>query len=97
MGREQVLRLNITISSNTGTGALAPAWDIARWVRCIPVAETDSYDLTIKDGEGHIMLKRTSQIGTFSERLEMSLGIMKTVLIENATQDGTFIIKLDMN
>lgn len=97
VGRQQSLRLNIAISSGTGTGALVKAWDIVRWLRVIPVAESDTYTLTVKDADGHIMLKRTSQLGTFSENIEMSLGIMKTVLIEDATQDGTYIVKLDMH
>lgn len=96
-GREQVRLLNITVSSNTGTGSVTPLWAIARWVRVVPVAETDSYDVTFKDGEGDIMVKRTGQIGTMAEMLDLSVGILKTVLIENATQDGTYKLKLDLH
>lgn len=97
MGREASYRISITVSAGSGTGTLTNAWDIARWVRVIPISESDTYNLTIKDGDGHIMLSRTSITGTFSERLEMSLGIMKTVEIASASQDGTYTVKMDMN
>lgn len=96
-GKEQSRRLNIAISSNTGTGTATQEWTLSRWIRVIPVAETDSYDVTLKDADGHIMLYRTGQIGTLSENIEMSLGILKTVLIANATQDGTYVIKFDLH
>lgn len=95
LGREQSLDLNITISSGSGTGTLTPVWALARWVRVTPVNETDTYDLTIKDGKGRIMLKRTTYLGTFSEKLEMSLGIMKSIVIANAAVDGTYAVNLD--
>jgi hypothetical protein len=97
VGREQSIQLNIVVSSGTGTGTLTNAWTLARWIRVKPISETDTYDLTIKDSDGIIMLKRTSQLGTFSERLEMSLGIMRTFLIENATADGTYQSRLDLH
>ena len=96
-GKEQVRLLNITVSSATGTGVVSNQWDIARWVRVIPTAEVDSYDVTFKDADGDIMVKRTGQVGTLAEMLEMSLGIVKTVLIENSTADGTFKVKFDMH
>ncbi len=96
-GKEQRRKLNITISSNTGTGTLTSEWTLARWLRVVPVAETDSYDVTLKDGDGFIMMKRTGQVGTLSENLEMSLGILKTVLIQNATQDGTYVFLADLH
>ena len=96
-GKEQVRRINITVSSNTGTGTLTSEWTLARWVRIIPVAETDSYDVTLRDADNHIMLKRTGQTGTLSENIEMSLGIISSVLIQNATQDGTYIAKFDLH
>lgn len=96
-GKQAVLRLNITVSSLTGTGTVTNEWNIARWVRVIPVAETDTFDVTFKDADGHIMVKRTSNTGTMSEQLDLSLGIVRTVLIENATQDGTYVVKFDMN
>ena len=95
MGREQSLKLNITISGGSGTGTLTPTWDVARWIRCVPVAESDSYNITIKDGSGYIMASRTGQIGTLSEHLDLSLGIMKTVEIASAAQDGTYVFILD--
>ena len=96
-GREQSRLLNITVLSNTGTGSVVPIWAIAKWVRVIPVAETDSYDVSFKDADGDIMVKRSGQIGTMSEMLELSAGIFRTILIENATQDGTYKLKLDMH
>ena len=97
MGREQSLKLSVSVSSGSGTGTLTNSWDLVRWLRVVPIAESDSFDLTIKDGDGHIMLSRTGQVGTLSEQIEMSLGIMKTVAIANATQDGTYTVKLDMH
>lgn len=96
-GREQVRELSITISGGTGTGTTAPIWAIARWVRVVPVSESDSYDVTIKDGKGYIMMKRTGQIGTLSEQLQLSMGIVKSVLIENASQDGTYVFLADLH
>jgi hypothetical protein len=96
-GKEQVRRLSITISSATGTGNLTPEWTLTRWIRVIPVAETDSYDVTLKDGESHIIMKRTGQVGTLSENLVFSLGIVKSILIENASQDGTYVFKADLH
>jgi len=96
-GKEQVRKLSITISSGTGTGTLTSEWTLSRWIRVIPVAETDSFDVTLKDADGHIMMKRTGQIGTLSENLQFSLGILKTVLIENAGQDGTYVFKADLH
>jgi hypothetical protein len=43
------------------------------------------------------MLKRTGHVGTFAEKVEMSLGIMGTISIANATQDGTYQVRLDMH
>lgn len=96
-GKEQVRRLGITVSSGAGTGTLTSEWTLARWIRIIPIAETDSYDVTFKDGDGHIMALRTGVTGTMSENLEMSLGILKTVVIANATQDGTYVAKFDLH
>jgi len=97
MGREQSLRLSITVSSGSGTGTVTNAWDLVRWLRVIPVGESDTYTLTVKDADGHIMLKRTGHTGTFSELVEMSLGIMRTIEISSASADGTYTCKLDMN
>ena len=96
MGREQSLRLSITISSGSGTGTITPAWDQVRWLRIVPVAESDTYTLTVKDKAGFIMLKRTAQEGTFSELVDMSLGIMGSIAISSASQDGTFTVLFDM-
>jgi len=95
-GKEAVRRLNIMVSSGTGTGLVVSQWDLARWVRVVPVNESDTFDVTFKDGDGFIMGKFTGQSGTFSSRLEISLGIMKSVLIENAAQDGTYICLFDL-
>lgn len=96
-GKEASRKLTITISSATGTGSITPEWAVAKWIRVVPVAETDSFDCTIKDGYGYIIMKRTGQIGTLSEMLELSLGIVKTVLIENASQDGSYIFLADLH
>ena len=96
-GREQSLPLSIAIASGTGTGTLSKVWTICRWIRVIPIAETDSFDVTIKDSDGYIMFTRTGQIGTLAERIEMSCGIMATILIANTTQDGTYRVRLDLH
>lgn len=96
-GREASRRLSITVSSGTGSGTVASDWAVCRWIRVIPVAESDTFDCTLKDGDGHIIVKRTGQLGTLSENLEISLGILKTVLIENAAQDGTYTFKVDLH
>jgi len=96
-GKEAVRRLNITVTSGTGTGTVISQWDLARWVRVVPVNETDTYDVTFKDADGFIMGKYTSQAGTMSAKLEMSMGIMRTVLIENASVDGTYKVLFDLH
>lgn len=96
-GSQQSIRGSITISSGGGTISLTPTWLNARWVRVKPVSETDTYDMTIADGDGIIMVYRTGQIGTLSERLELSLGIAKSITIANASQDGTYTVKFDVH
>ena len=96
-GREQSRLLNITVSSGTGTGAVVPIWARSRWVRVIPVGESDTYTVTFRDADGDIMAKRTSQEGTLSEMLDLSLGILSSVLIESAAQDGTYKVKFDLH
>lgn len=95
VGREQSLLLNITVAAGTGTGSVAPLWAIARWVRIIPVTEADVYDVTFKDGDGDVIAVRTGQVGTMSEQLSLSLGILKTVVIANSSNNGTFKLKMD--
>jgi len=97
VGRQEIRKLSITISSGTGTGNISRIWAISRRVRIIPVAETDTYDVTVKDPDGDLVIKRTSQLGTFSEIQELSLGSVGSVLIENASQDGTYTVKFDMH
>lgn len=94
---EQSLPLNITVSSGSGTGTITNKWEICRWIRIKPIAETDTYNVVISDADGVIMLSRTSQLGTLSERVEMSLGIMRTITITGATQDGTYVCKFDLH
>lgn len=96
-GREQSVPLTIAVSSGAGSGTLTKMWTLVRWLRVIPVSETDTFDLTVKDADGFIMLSRTSQLGTYSERLEMSLGIMQTIEIANALQDGSYKCRLDLH
>lgn len=94
-GSQQSIKGAITVSSGSGSLTLTPVWLSARWVRVKPVSESDSYDLTISDAEGIIMVYRTGQVGTLAERLEISLGIAKTVQIAGASQDGTYQVRLD--
>lgn len=94
-GPQKSLRLSIVVSSGAGTGTITNEWISARWVRVIPINETDTFDMTIKDGEGFLMLARTNLLGTFSEKCEMSLGIMRTIVIANAAVDGTYQVRFD--
>lgn len=96
VGKEQVKVLNIDVTSGDGAGTVTNHWDIARWIRVIPISETSIYDLTFKDGEGDLILMR-SCVGTFSEKVEYSMGILRTVLIENASEDGTYKVKFDLH
>jgi hypothetical protein len=97
VGKEKSVVLPVAISSGSGTGTLTNSWDIVRWLRIKPIAEEDTYNITISDGDGMIMLSRTGQTGTFSEKIEMSLGIMSTIAIDSASQDGTYLVKLDLH
>src|SRR5438128_2662549 len=97
VGREQSIALAIVVVGATGTGTFTNVWALARWIRVQPIAETDTYSLTIKDADGIIMLSRSGQVGTYSEKLDMSLGIMRTITIASATQDGTYQCRLDMH
>lgn len=97
IGREQSLFLNIAVSGATGTGTVTPLWAICRWIRIIPTTESDTYDVTFKDGDGDILLVRTGLMGTMSERLEMSMGILKTIVIANSSSTGTYKAKFDMH
>lgn len=97
MGREQSLKLAITVSSGSGTGTVTKAWDKIFWLRVIPVTESDTYTLTLLDADGYIIVKRTNQVGTFSERLEISLGILNSISITSASGDGQYNVRMDMN
>lgn len=96
-GSEGVKRLVIAVSSGAGTGTIVPQWSLARWVRVHPIAETDTFDVTFKDGESSVMLVRTSMTGTMSEQLNLSLGILKTIVIANAAQDGNYVVHFDLH
>lgn len=97
MGREQSLKLAITVTSGAGTGTVINAWDVCYWLRVHPVSESDTFTLQIKDAGGYLMLSRTSQVGSFSERIEMSLGIMRTIEISSASADGQYLCHFDMH
>ena len=97
IGREEVRRLDISVSSGTGSGNINRTWDLSRRVRVIPPAETDSYDVSIKDSDSHRIFQRTGQVGTLSELQGLSLGILSSVSIANATTDGTYVVKFDMH
>lgn len=96
IGKEQSKLLNITVTGGDGTGTLTNSWDIARWIRVIPASgEATTYDVIFKDGDGDIIMSRTGQTGTLSERLEISLGILRTIVIDNGSADGTYKVKFD--
>lgn len=97
VGKEQSKLLNISVSGATGTGTITNQWDIARRMRVIPTTENDTYDVAVKDADGDLIMQRTSQTGTLSELQEISLGIAKTVVISNASADGTYKIKFDLH
>ncbi len=96
-GPQQSVKLNIVVSSGAGTGTVSPLWVNSRWLRIKPINETDTYTITAKDADAIIMFVRTGQIGTFAEKLEMSLGILSTIAISGATTDGTYVCKFDIN
>lgn len=96
-GKEQSRVLLITVSSGSGSGTVTNTWDIAKWVRIIPPSESATYDVTFKDADGDIIAARTSQLGTLSEMLEISLGILRTVLISSSSEDGSFKAKFDLH
>lgn len=96
-GKEQSRELLITVSGGAGTGTLSNEWAKSDWVRVVPVAETDTYDVTFKDAKGRIIVVRTSQTGTMSEQLQLSLGIVSTVVIANASSAGTYTCLFDMH
>lgn len=98
IGKEQSKRLNIVVTSGSGMGTVTNSWDIARRIRIIPPSESTTYDCTIKDADGHIIFDNPETLtGTLSMLNEMSLGIVSTVTIANASGDGTFIAKFDMH
>lgn len=96
-GKQQSRLLNITVAAGSGTGAVATEWSLARWVRVIPTAEVDTYDVSFLDGDGDIIALRTGMIGTMSEQLNLSLGILKSVVIANSTSTGNYKCKFDMH
>lgn len=96
-GPQQSLRLSIVVSSGAGTGTLTNQWSVARYIRIKPASETDTFNVVIKDADGMIMANRTAQLGTLSEKFEMSLGIMSTIAISSASADGTYTVKFDLN
>lgn len=100
LGREQSLRLAVVITSGTGTGTFTTAWDLIRRIRVCPPTETHTYDFFLKDADGLLIFDSTkagTMTGTFSAPLGISLGILKTILIQNASVDGTYQIRLDMH
>lgn len=96
-GSQQSIRGTIVVSSGAGVLTITPIWQNARWVRIKPVSETDSFDVTIADADGIIMALRTGQVGTMSEQLQLSLGIVRTITIANASADGTYQVRFDLH
>lgn len=96
-GQESCRQLLVSVTSGSGTGTIERVWSLARRVRVVPPSESTSYDASISDLDGHLIFKRTGQIGTLSEIQELSLGIAGTVAISNGTSDGTYTFKFDMH
>lgn len=99
-GREEVKTLSISVTAGAGvcgTGTLTPVWSVARWVRIIPTSESDTYGVKFLDGDGDMVIYRTSLTGTFSEQLEISLGTVRSVQILDSSSTGTYKVKFDMN
>jgi len=96
-GKEQVKRLNITVSSGSGIGTVTNQWDICRRWRLIPPSESATYTISLKDADGDLIAKRTATTGTLSEVDEISLGILRTIEITSASADGTYVFKADMH
>ncbi len=95
--REESRTLTIVVSSGSGTGTISNSWDVTRRIRVSPPNETATYDFTIKDNAGRLILKRTDKEGTLSEAQQISTGIAKTFVVEEATVDGNYIVSLDMH
>lgn len=101
IGKQQSLRMAITVSSGAGTGTISNQWSIVRRIRVIPTTETDTYVCQIKDADGYLIFDSNdtgdSLTGTLSMLNEMSLGIAKTVEISGASADGTYQVRFDMH
>lgn len=100
-GRQQSLKLSISVSSGAGTGLITSTWDIARRIRVIPPNETVTYACTIKDADGYLIFDSSktggSLTGTLSMLNETSMAIANTVNITGSNTDGTFVVKFDMH
>lgn len=96
-GREKSIPLAITVSSGSGSGTITNSWDRTYWFRVVPPSESDTYNVTVKDGNGYIILSRTGQLGTLSEQIGFSLGIAKTIDIASASSDGTYRAIFDLH
>jgi len=100
-GKQQSIKLLVTVTSGSGTGTFTNQWDVVRRIRIVPPSESTTYDCNIKDADGYLIFDSTDGIspttGTLSMLNEMSLGIMRTVTIYNASSDGTYIVILDMH
>lgn len=96
-GKEQSRELLITVAGGTGTGTLSNEWAKSDWVRVVPTTESDTYDVTFKDAKGRIMVSRTGLTGTMAEQLQLSLGIVSTVVITNSSSSGTYTCLFDMH
>lgn len=96
-GKEQCIVLNVDVSSGSGSGTISKEWSIARRFRVVPPSETASYDVSVKDANATLILKRSSVVGTLSELQYLSLGIVSSVTIENGSVDGTYVVKFDMH
>lgn len=101
LGKEQSLRMNITVSSGAGIGTIENQWSLVRRVRIIPPSESTTYVCQIKDADGHLIFDSDdtggSLTGTLSMLNEISLGIAKTVEISSSSSEGQFVVKFDLH
>lgn len=96
-GRQESRRVNVSVSSGAGSTVVDKIWSLSRRIRIIPPSESATYTVTLTDGDGQMIFKRTSIVGSFSELDILSLGILYQVAISGATVDGNYTVKFDMH
>lgn len=96
-GRQESRRVNITVSSGSGSTTIDKIWSLSRRIRIIPPTEATNYTFSAYDADNHLIFKRSSVTGTYSEIDILSLGILSLLSVTSSTSDGDFIIKFDMH